>query len=225
MAQRVPVKPVATTYDGDGYASATPSAFREFEATDTIPVQNIPTGIPAANIGSGSVDNTELGYLNGVTSALQTQLDGKQPLDAALTALSNALSDLADPGVDAIIYWDNTDNRFEFLTAGTGITIAGGTISASGAGAITRTIVVTSGSFTAGATALTDYVYLIAGAHTPTMPTAASNTNRYTLKNNHTANVTIGTTSSQTIDGSTTYVLVPGESVDLISDNSNWSIV
>ncbi len=32
-----------------------------------------PTGIPAANIGAGTVDNTELGYLNGVTSAVQTQ--------------------------------------------------------------------------------------------------------------------------------------------------------
>jgi len=37
-----------------------------------------PTGIPAVNIGAGSVDNTELGYLNGVTSAVQTQIDSKQ---------------------------------------------------------------------------------------------------------------------------------------------------
>lgn len=31
---------------------------------------------------------TELGYVNGVTSALQTQIDGKQPLDSDLTALA-----------------------------------------------------------------------------------------------------------------------------------------
>ena len=37
-----------------------------------------PTGIPAVNIGAGTVDNTELGYLNGVTSAVQTQIDSKQ---------------------------------------------------------------------------------------------------------------------------------------------------
>lgn len=37
-----------------------------------------PTGIPAINIGAGTVDNTELGYLNGVTSAVQTQIDSKQ---------------------------------------------------------------------------------------------------------------------------------------------------
>lgn len=37
---------------------------------------------------SSATTATELGYLSGVTSAIQTQLDGKQPLDATLTALS-----------------------------------------------------------------------------------------------------------------------------------------
>jgi len=36
------------------------------------------TGIDATAIGSGSVDNAEFGYLNGVTSAIQTQFNGKQ---------------------------------------------------------------------------------------------------------------------------------------------------
>lgn len=36
------------------------------------------TGIDATAIGSGTVDNTEFGYLNGVTSAIQTQLNSKQ---------------------------------------------------------------------------------------------------------------------------------------------------
>jgi hypothetical protein len=35
-----------------------------------------------------SVDATEYGYLDGVTAPIQTQLDGKQPLDATLTALA-----------------------------------------------------------------------------------------------------------------------------------------
>lgn len=38
---------------------------------------SIPTGIPATKIGDGSVDNTELSYVNGVTSAIQTQLNDK----------------------------------------------------------------------------------------------------------------------------------------------------
>jgi hypothetical protein len=38
----------------------------------------MPTGINAANIGAGAVSSTEFGYLDGVTSAIQTQLNGKQ---------------------------------------------------------------------------------------------------------------------------------------------------
>jgi hypothetical protein len=36
-------------------------------------------------IGAGSVDNTEFAYLNGVTSAIQTQLDSKVDENAAIT--------------------------------------------------------------------------------------------------------------------------------------------
>lgn len=50
---------------------------------------NIASGaaIDAAKIHDGSVSNTEFGYLNGVTSAIQTQLDGKEP---TITTLSIA---------------------------------------------------------------------------------------------------------------------------------------
>ena len=53
-----------------------------------------PTGIPAINIGAGTVDNTELGYLNGVTSAVQTQIDSKQATitGAATTITSSDLT-------------------------------------------------------------------------------------------------------------------------------------
>lgn len=91
--------------------------------------------------------------------------------------------------------------------------------------AIKRTVVTTSGNVTAGSTAKTDYVYLVAGAHTVTLPTAVSNTNRYTIKNGHSANITVDTTSSQTIDGTTTISIAPDESVDIISNNTNWRII
>jgi len=42
--------------------------------TDT----KIASGIDAVKIGAGAVSNTEFGYLDGVTSAIQTQLNGKQ---------------------------------------------------------------------------------------------------------------------------------------------------
>ena len=51
-----------------------------------LPVAAIPTAIPATSIGTGSVDNTEFGYLDGVTSAIQTQFTGK--LDTSSTKLN-----------------------------------------------------------------------------------------------------------------------------------------
>lgn len=56
------------TYDSKGLVTAG----ADLAASD------MPTGIDAAKIGGGSVDNTEFSYLNGVTSAIQTQLNGKQ---------------------------------------------------------------------------------------------------------------------------------------------------
>ena len=45
----------------------------------------VATGIDAAKIGAGAVSNTEFGYLDGVTSAIQTQLDSKVDENAAIT--------------------------------------------------------------------------------------------------------------------------------------------
>src|SRR5215204_7520711 len=49
MAVRKPLKAYAVSYDADGFATDTPTAFRELEATDTIPVANIPT-LPQSRI-------------------------------------------------------------------------------------------------------------------------------------------------------------------------------
>jgi hypothetical protein len=56
------------TYDSKGLVTAGTS----------LSASDIPSGIDATKIGGGAVSNTEFGYLDGVTSALQTQLNGKQ---------------------------------------------------------------------------------------------------------------------------------------------------
>lgn len=90
---------------------------------------------------------------------------------------------------------------------------------------ITRSVVVTTGNTVLGATADTDYVCVVNGAHTVTMPTAVGNTNQYTVKNNHSADITIDTTSSQTIDGTTSIQIAPEDSVDMVSTSTNWVII
>lgn len=84
---------------------------------------------------------------------------------------------------------------------------------------------VTAGNFTAGADALTDYVYLVAGLHTGTLPTAVGNKNVYTIKNNHSANVTLGTTAAELVEGAATISIPPANSVDIVSNGSNWFVV
>jgi len=92
------------------------------------------TGIDAAKLGDGSVSNTEFQYLNGVTSAIQTQLDGKVDENAAITGatktkitydakgLVTAGADLAatdlPSGIDAIKIADGSVTNAEFQYLG-----------------------------------------------------------------------------------------------------------
>jgi len=49
---------------------------------------NAAAGIDATKLADGTVTNTELQYINTLSSNAQTQLDGKQPLDSDLTAIA-----------------------------------------------------------------------------------------------------------------------------------------
>lgn len=59
----------------------------------------------ATDIGTGVVDNTEFNYLNGVTAAIQTQLNNKQPIATELTSI-----DTVNPG-----------NNYYYGTDGSGV--------------------------------------------------------------------------------------------------------
>lgn len=95
-----------------------------------------------------------------------------------------------------------------------------------GGGSSARSISSVSTNTAAGSAASTDYIYLCSGTMTLTLPTAVSNGNLYTVKNVGTGVITITTTSAQTIDtGGDVTIAVQWDSLDLISDNSNWNIV
>lgn len=92
---------------------------------------------------------------------------------------------------------------------------------------IQRSVNVVSTTTAAGSATGTDYVYLVSGTTTVTLPTAVGNTNRYTIKNSGIGVVSIATTSSQTIDGSASPITINVQyvSIDLISNGSNWEII
>lgn len=95
----------------------------------------------------------------------------------------------------------------------------------SSSGGVSRSIQSVSTNTNAGSAASTDYVYFVSGTTAVTLPTAVSNTNRYTMKNTGINTVTINTTAAQTIDGATSISLVQDAAVDIISDGSNWRII
>lgn len=111
--------------------------------TDTQTANRAVISDASGNLVVSAVTDTELGYLDGVTSALQTQIDGK-----AATSHSHAATDitsgslalarggtaasLSDPNADRILFWDDSAGAVTWLTAGTGLTISDTTITASG---------------------------------------------------------------------------------------------
>lgn len=89
------------------------------------------TSLAMATDGSGvattvaGVTATELGYVGGLTSDAQTQIDGKQAADADLTAIS-ALSGTNN------IYYRSAANTWTSVTIGSGLSFSSGTLSSSG---------------------------------------------------------------------------------------------
>jgi len=92
---------------------------------------------------------------------------------------------------------------------------------------ISRGIYSVSTNTTAGSGANVDYVYLVSGTTTITLPTAVGNTNQYTIKRVNTGVVSIATTSSQTIDGSASPITINVQyvSITVVSDGANWNII
>lgn len=120
---------------------------------------------------------------------------------------------------------DNTQTRLLVQNSTTSEIEYRDVASLPGGSGISRTVISTSGSATMGSTAATDYVYFVTGAHTMSLPAAAGNTNRYTVKNNHSANITIDTAGAENIEGAASISIAPEESVDIISNGTNWFII
>ena len=95
-----------------------------------------------------------------------------------------------------------------------------------GSGGMNRLVQTVSGNTTAGSTANTDYVYFVTATCTITLPTAVSNTNRYTFVVFNTGvTLTIAAASGQTIDGNATQTYsTEYQSVDILSNNANWGL-
>lgn len=81
----------------------------------TLQASHLPSGIDAAKISAGNVSNTEFDYLNGVTSALQTQLDGK-----AASSHTHAVGDISATGTPSASTYLRGDGSWSTPSGGGG---------------------------------------------------------------------------------------------------------
>jgi hypothetical protein len=150
------------TYDAKGLVTS----------GDSLDETDLPTGINANKIGTGAVSSTEFGYLDGVTSAIQTQIDSKQATLVSGTSIktinstsllgSGDITISANPsGVAGAIqfsngsafasdasnlFWDDTNNR---LGVGTNAPSATGHFKGSGSTSATTALLVQNSAGTA----------------------------------------------------------------------------
>ena len=123
------------TYDAKGLVTAG----ADLSASD------MPTGINAANISTGSISNTEFDYLNGLSDNIQTQLNGKQQTLTLTTTGTSGAATLVG-GTLNIPQYSAGASGVSLIVAGTNVTIspAGGTgvvtINATGGGGGSGTV-------------------------------------------------------------------------------------
>jgi hypothetical protein len=171
------------------------------------------SGVDRAMVGLSNVDNTSNVTERAATAAL-TNKDLTSGTNTFPTFNQNTSGNAATAttattaGSAAVLTTPRTINGVSFDGS---------------ANISTRTVQSVTTSTTLGAAG--DYVVFIGASGAPTLPTAVSNTSMYWIKNVDTADKTIATTSSQTIDGTTTIVLSTTQSITVVSDGSNWRIV
>ena len=219
-SQKIAVSDVTSTELGylDGVTSAVQTQIDSKQATltggaSTIASSNLTASRALQSNGSGKVEvsdvtTTELGYLDGVSSAIQTQLDAKQASDAQLTDVAGLT-----PTDSNFIVGDGSNFVTESgatartsLGLGSIATQAANNVSISG-GAVTGL-----GSPSASSDAATkNYVdQAVAGLRTRTIAECATTAN---------VNLTNGLEAGDSIDGVT---LVAGDRV-LVKDQSTAS--
>lgn len=110
------------------FTSLTTNDYLKFNGSNwvntTISASDLPTAIDAVNIADGSVSNTEFQYLDGVTSAIQTQMDTKITASSTDT-LTNKTID-ADGTGNVITNIGSSEVKSEMITGQTEVVALAG---------------------------------------------------------------------------------------------------
>jgi hypothetical protein len=143
------------------------------------------------------------------------------------TGLVNVYSNTAPPGSPAAgdLWWDtNTGQLKIYYNDGNSSQWVDAAVGAAGPQALTVPYVAKTATYTA---TTDDYtVDGTSGTFTVTLPTAVGATGRvYIVKNSGAGTITVATTSSQTIDGTSTVTLATKAVTRVQSNGSNWIVI
>jgi hypothetical protein len=167
---------------------------------------------------------------SGVLSAAAAGTDYVAPSGALGTPSSGALTNCTGLPVAGIVASTATALGVGSVELGhaSDTTIsryASGVLAVEGALISTKTVASLTTTGTLSAVPGREYVMLLGTGAVPTLPTAVGALSTYVLKNVSAGTITVSTTSSELIEGSTTYVLAVGESITLVSTQTKWVIV
>lgn len=183
--------------------------------SNQIAAQYLPTTSYATYVGNGSSTTYtvihNLNTLDVVISVWDTATGEEVNCDKVRSTNGSVTLTFATPP-------SLNSYRVVILSNGNMGQTAGGTSSAWSATTLTGPAILSSMSgFT--------YITMLNTGAIATLPTAIGNSSRYVLKNITNANMTVLTTSFQTVEDQASLVLSPGASVEIVSDGSNWRII
>ena len=207
------------------------------------------TDVPASYVGQGGKVVAVKADVSGLEFVAATSTDEKVKYDAGDTTAGYvadkviagtgiSVAEGAGANENKLVITNSNPTPYTLPTAaaatlggikiGDRLTIDGsGVLSADvqgGGSGITRTVETKSSDATAGSTASVDYVYFVTGTTTITLPTAVGNTNRYTIKSISGTTV-VACNGAETIEGTATIGIQNEDSVDLISNNTEWKVI
>ena len=106
----------SSTIDGTpiGGSTASTASFTDLTATGTV-------SLPATNVTIGNVDSTEISYLNGVSSAIQTQIDTKYEAGDSPTfadIIADTLQFTGGTGTQGTLSWNADEETVDLIQDG-----------------------------------------------------------------------------------------------------------